>query len=107
MKTELAIVLVHPGPVGLRAFLGGVDVAVDFSQPKAVLPNIEACSRIQLSIVVGTTGWGAERSRAEQLVRELYAEENSGKPEPSGSRIPCEPYTRLAAHSPFHRSLFS
>jgi 4-hydroxy-tetrahydrodipicolinate reductase len=50
--------------------MNGVDVAIDFSRPQAVLPNIEACSRVRVNIVVGTTGWGAERNRAEQLVRE-------------------------------------
>ncbi len=48
----------------------GVDVAVDFSQPDAVLPNIEACARTGVNMVVGTTGWGTYRGRAEQLVRD-------------------------------------
>jgi len=48
----------------------GVDVAIDFSQPDAVLPNLEACCRVRVNMVVGTTGWGSERSRAEKLVRE-------------------------------------
>jgi 4-hydroxy-tetrahydrodipicolinate reductase len=48
----------------------GVDVAVDFSEPAAVISNIEACARARLNVVVGTTGWGAERSRAEILVRD-------------------------------------
>lgn len=34
----------------------GVDVAIDFSQPDAVLSNLEACSRARVNIVVGTTG---------------------------------------------------
>ena len=50
--------------------MNGVDAAIDFSQPDAVLPNIEACCRARVNIVVGTTGWGAERSRTEQLVRD-------------------------------------
>jgi 4-hydroxy-tetrahydrodipicolinate reductase len=46
----------------------GVDVAIDFSQPDAVLPNLEACAQLRINMVVGTTGWGEERSRAERLV---------------------------------------
>jgi 4-hydroxy-tetrahydrodipicolinate reductase len=47
----------------------GVDVAVDFSQPEAVLPNIEASARAGVHVVVGTTGWSDQRSKVEQIVR--------------------------------------
>lgn len=41
-----------------KAAMQGVDVALDFSQPDAVLPNIEAVARLGINLVVGTTGWG-------------------------------------------------
>ena len=47
----------------------GVDVAIDFSQPEAVLPNIEASARAGVHVVVGTTGWSDQRSKVEQIVR--------------------------------------
>jgi 4-hydroxy-tetrahydrodipicolinate reductase len=35
----------------------GIDVAIDFTAPDAVLANIEACVRARKAMVVGTTGW--------------------------------------------------
>jgi len=52
------------------ASMAGVDVAIEFSQPEAVLPNIEAAARVGVNLVVGTTGWAEQRSRAERIVRE-------------------------------------
>jgi 4-hydroxy-tetrahydrodipicolinate reductase len=48
----------------------GVDVAVDFSQPGAVIANIEACARSHVNVVVGTTGWFHDLARAQELVSE-------------------------------------
>jgi 4-hydroxy-tetrahydrodipicolinate reductase len=53
-----------------KASMEGVDVALDFSQPDAVLPNIEAAARAGVNLVVGTTGWAASRSQVERLVLE-------------------------------------
>jgi 4-hydroxy-tetrahydrodipicolinate reductase len=52
------------------ASMAGVDVAIEFSQPEAVLPNIEAAARAGINLVIGTTGWAEQRSRAERIVRE-------------------------------------
>lgn len=52
------------------ASMTGVDVAIDFSQPDAVLPNIEAVALVGVNLVVGTTGWYDARSRVEKLVRQ-------------------------------------
>ena len=52
------------------ASMAGVDVAIEFSQPEAVLPNIEAAARAGVNLVVGTTGWSDQRSKVEQIVRE-------------------------------------
>jgi len=35
----------------------GVDVAIDFSIPAAVLANVEAISALGVNLVIGTTGW--------------------------------------------------
>jgi 4-hydroxy-tetrahydrodipicolinate reductase len=59
------------GASGITATaMRGVDVAIDFSQPDAVLPNIEAAVHAGVNLVVGTTGWGDERKRVERLVLE-------------------------------------
>jgi 4-hydroxy-tetrahydrodipicolinate reductase len=52
------------------AAMEGVDVAIEFSQPDAVLPNIEAAARAGVHVVVGTTGWADQRSKVEQIVRD-------------------------------------
>ncbi len=52
------------------ASMQGVDVAVDFTQPEAVLTNVEAAARAGVNLVVGTTGWSAGRSLVERLVLE-------------------------------------
>jgi 4-hydroxy-tetrahydrodipicolinate reductase len=36
---------------------GGIDVAVDFSIPPAVLPNVERIAPLGVNLVIGTTGW--------------------------------------------------
>jgi 4-hydroxy-tetrahydrodipicolinate reductase len=48
--------------------MAGVDVAVEFSQPEAVLLNIEAAARLGINLVIGTTGWTDQRAKVEQLV---------------------------------------
>ena len=48
----------------------GVDVAVEFSQPDAVIANIKAAARAQVNIVVGTTGWSDRRDEVEHIVRD-------------------------------------
>ena len=46
----------------------GVDAAIDFTAPTAVMANIEACIRLGVNMVVGTTGWYSELPRVRQLV---------------------------------------
>jgi 4-hydroxy-tetrahydrodipicolinate reductase len=50
----------------------GIDVAVDFSIPGAVVENVERVAALGVNIVVGTTGW------AEHLARVKAVVENSG-----------------------------
>ncbi len=52
------------------ASMTGVDVAIEFSQPDAVLSNIEAAARAGVHVVVGTTGWSDKRSKVERIVQE-------------------------------------
>jgi 4-hydroxy-tetrahydrodipicolinate reductase len=52
------------------ASMAGVDVAIEFSQPEAVLANIEAAARAGVNMVVGTTGWAGERLRVERIVED-------------------------------------
>jgi 4-hydroxy-tetrahydrodipicolinate reductase len=44
------------------------DAVIDFTEPHAVLPNIEACLRSRKSMVVGTTGWYGEMERVRSAV---------------------------------------
>lgn len=49
------------------------DVAIDFTTPHAVIPNIIRCAELGLPIVVGTTGWYQHLDRVRELVRERKA----------------------------------
>jgi 4-hydroxy-tetrahydrodipicolinate reductase len=46
----------------------GIDVAVDFSIPSAVVENAERISKLGRNIVVGTTGWTEEIDRVKAAV---------------------------------------
>lgn len=37
--------------------LANIDVAIDFTTPRAVVANIEACAKSATNLVIGTTGW--------------------------------------------------
>ena len=52
------------------AKLAAIDMVIDFTVPKVVLENIEACIRAKKSIVVGTTGWYGELPRIRQMVED-------------------------------------
>ena len=47
-----------------------VDAVVDFTTPQAVLENISACARLDVNMVIGTTGWYSEISYVRKLVEE-------------------------------------
>ena len=51
-----------------RERLAEADVAIDFTTPAAAPGNIIACVRAGVPIVVGTTGWDAERAHVEREV---------------------------------------
>lgn len=51
-----------------RERLGNVDSVIDFTNPRAVVLNIEACLAAKKSMVVGTTGWYEELPRIQRIV---------------------------------------
>jgi 4-hydroxy-tetrahydrodipicolinate reductase len=46
----------------------GVDVAVDFSAPDAVMTNVPALARRRINVVVGTTGWGPREPELRKII---------------------------------------
>ena len=46
----------------------GMDVAIDFSSPDAVMTNVPALARRGINIVLGTTGWDAHQAALRQIV---------------------------------------
>lgn len=46
----------------------GVDVAIEFSVPSAVIGNIEKIAALGVNIVVGTTGWQERMEHVKQVV---------------------------------------
>lgn len=46
------------------------DVAIDFTEAGAVLPNLTRCAGLGLNVVIGTTGWQASEPEAKALVAE-------------------------------------
>jgi 4-hydroxy-tetrahydrodipicolinate reductase len=47
---------------------GSVDVAIDFSQPGAVVDNLRALAARRVSVVLGTTGWTDRERELRELV---------------------------------------
>jgi 4-hydroxy-tetrahydrodipicolinate reductase len=48
----------------------GIDVAVDFSSPEAVMTNVPALAHRGFNVVVGTTGWGVHEQELRKIVGE-------------------------------------
>ena len=57
----------HSGPI-TKELLGGAEVAIEFTTPTTAAANIIACAKAGVPVVVGTTGWDAERPRVEREV---------------------------------------
>ena len=51
-----------------RESLRGADVAIEFTTPQSAPWNVRACARAGCPVVVGTTGWDAERLEVEHDV---------------------------------------
>jgi 4-hydroxy-tetrahydrodipicolinate reductase len=52
----------------------GMDAAIEFSTPEAVMGNIESLAALGVHTVVGTTGWFDDMARA----RKAVATQNTG-----------------------------
>ena len=48
--------------------LVGVDVAVEFSTPSAVVGNVEKLASLRIPAVIGTTGWGDHLAEVKSIV---------------------------------------
>jgi 4-hydroxy-tetrahydrodipicolinate reductase len=46
----------------------GVDIALDFTSPNAVMHNVPALARRRINVVLGTTGWQANEAELRQAV---------------------------------------
>ena len=46
----------------------GVDVAIDFSSPDAVVKNVPVLAKRGMSVVIGTTGWQKDEAAIRQAV---------------------------------------
>src|SRR5881392_234717 len=46
----------------------GVDVAIDFSTPDAVVKNVPVLAKRGMSVVIGTTGWQKDEAAIRQAV---------------------------------------
>lgn len=53
-----------------REAFEGIDVAIDFSTPEAVVPNVERIAALGVNMVIGTTGWNERLDRVKQLIEE-------------------------------------
>ena len=51
----------------------GVDVAIDFSSPDAVMTNVPALARRRINVVVGTTGWGSHEAELRTIIGDASA----------------------------------
>jgi len=59
----------NPDASGItRETLGDAEVAIEFTAPRAAPANVLACARAGVPVVVGTTGWYAEREHVEEEV---------------------------------------
>jgi 4-hydroxy-tetrahydrodipicolinate reductase len=64
----------NPGGRGLTLeLLRQTDVAIDFTTPQAVIPNIIRCAEAHVPLVVGTTGWYQHVASIRELINEREA----------------------------------
>jgi 4-hydroxy-tetrahydrodipicolinate reductase len=69
-RAGLEVACVIDPVAGSRGRLGDCEVAVDFSEPGAVMDNIKTVAAARISMVVGTTGWYDRIADARHLVEE-------------------------------------
>ena len=57
----------------LAQYTGQADVAIEFSQPDAVVKNLQYCFDKKIPVVCGTTGWLEKKQEVEALCRQQGA----------------------------------
>ncbi|MEK6302178.1 MAG: dihydrodipicolinate reductase C-terminal domain-containing protein [Acidobacteriota bacterium] len=67
-RAAIDVVCVIDPFAGSRGNLTDADVCVDFSEPRAVMSNIQTAADARVSMVVGTTGWYDHIDDARQIV---------------------------------------
>jgi 4-hydroxy-tetrahydrodipicolinate reductase len=81
------------------------DVAIDFSAPDAVAPNLERLARAPMNVVIGTTGWNARegelRALAESAGIGVVASANFSIGVNLFQMIAAEAGRRFAAHAEY------
>ena len=78
-----------------RDSMSGVDVAIEFSQPDAVLANIKAAAESGTNIVVGTTGG----SKHLDTVKRIVSESGIGLVHGSNFSLGMNLFFEIAAHA--------
>jgi 4-hydroxy-tetrahydrodipicolinate reductase len=64
------VVGIVTGAAGTTAFdVASAEVAVDFSLPDAVRPNLERLAAAKVNVVLGTTGWQAHEDACRRLAQ--------------------------------------
>jgi 4-hydroxy-tetrahydrodipicolinate reductase len=60
---------VNPGSAGVSpAGFKGIDVCIEFTEPKAVMENIRRVAGVGCNLVVGTTGWLGQLDEVRKIV---------------------------------------
>jgi 4-hydroxy-tetrahydrodipicolinate reductase len=73
----------------------GIDAAIDFSQPAAVLENVDRATQIGIPLVVGTTGWYEHIDDVRRMVEQRGAAVVYGANFSVGANL----FFRLAEHA--------
>jgi len=69
-RAGVDVVCVIDPVAGSRGRLEDADVAVDFSEPAAVVENVKTAAAAHVAIVVGTTGWYDRTDEVRKIVEE-------------------------------------
>ena len=93
---------------GTRGRFEDCDVCIDFSEPAAVMSNIEMVAAAGLAMVVGTTGWYDRIEAARRIVEEKQTGLVYGSNFSVGvnlmfkiARYSAHLFSRFASHEPF------
>ena len=94
--------------VGPRGRLQDADVCIDFSEPAAVVGNVEMAAAAGLAMVVGTTGWYDRMEEVRRVVDEKQIGFVYGSNFSVGvnlmfkiARYSARLFSRFASHEPF------